>query len=582
VNKTLGWVTLAAAVTAAVALAVGAYLLAGFAWDEVAEYRSPFVANELPPSSAGPVLSDRVVLVIVDGLTEEASRGMASFESLREYGASLTAVTGQPSLSYPGWTTLLTGAPQHVSGVTTNWWEGMVEAETLIDTALAARRGVVVVGPDSLEELYGAERADGVFLKDWYDEGDEGYRTGELVLATIDLVEMHDPGLVIVHLPDLDDAGHAAGAASDEYAETAARIDADLLGLVDAVQDGATTFVLTSDHGHIASGGHGGWEDEVVRTPLVISGGEVAFVSGEVDQADVAPTVAVLAGVPVPRHSLGEALPSVVASANPEVVEAARVQRATFVASYAETLGEDAPSVVELAQMDGDAMAETIAEVQESRIAADRGSRIWLGLVAAVLAAVVLVAIGLISWRALVAAGAGALAYYVVYNALFFLVHGYAWSLSAFNDEALLESFFNVRLAEAALSGMVAAAVAGIVYPYLRKEPKGARGVYLPRWLALGAMTVLVVQATLLLQVAWFVWWYGVEVTWILPDLMWGFKFDLDLIQMTALGAAAVLAPLLTWLAGRYHPRVRAAATTAAAAGTATSVSTPADTDEEA
>jgi hypothetical protein len=575
VNKTLGWLTLIAALVASLALAAGAYLLADFAWNQVAEYESPFVANELPPPSAGPVLSDRVVLVIVDGLTEETSREMASFESLREYGASLTAITGQPSLSYPGWTTLLSGAPQNVSGVTTNWWEGMVGVETLIDSAVAARRGLVVVGPDSMEELYGAERADGVFLKDWYAEGDDGYRSGELVLATMDLVEANDPGLVILHLPDLDDAGHDEGAASERYGDTAARIDADLLGLVDALQDGETTFVFTSDHGHIASGGHGGWEDEAVRTPLVISGGEVAFGSGEVDQADVAPTVAVLAGLPVPRHAIGEALPSVVASASAQAPESARMQRAVFVASYAETLGEEAPSVVELAQMDGEEVAAAIADVEDSRLAADRRARVWTGLGAALVAILILVAIGLISWRALVAAGAGALAYYVLYNGLFFLAHGYRWSLSAFNDEALLQTFFNVRLAEAAASGLVAALVAGIVYPYLRKDPKGPSGELLPRWLALGAMTVLVVQATLALQAAWFAWAWGVEVTWILPDLMWGFKFDLDLIQMTALGAAAVLAPLLTWLAGRYHPRVRAAATAATADATTDATTDP-------
>jgi hypothetical protein len=258
-----------------------------------------------------------------------------------------------------------------------------------------------------------------------------------------------------------------------------------------------------------------------------------------------------------------------------------------FVASYAETLGEEAPSVVELAQMDGEEMDATIARIEDSRLAADRRSRVWPALGAAAIALVILIAIGLISWRALVAAGAGALAYYVLYNGLFFLAHGYRWSLSSFNDEALLQSFFNVRLTEAAVSGLVAALVAGIVYPYLRKEPKGARGEFLPRWLALGAMTVLVVQATLLLQAAWFAWAWGVEVTWILPDLMWGFKFDLDLIQMTALGAAAVLAPVLTWLAGRYHPRVRAAAATAGAtteepAAAATADTTTADPDEEA
>jgi hypothetical protein len=39
-----------------------------------------------------------------------------------------------------------------------------------------------------------------------------------------------------------------------------------------------------------------------------------------------------------------------------------------------------------------------------------------------------------------------------------------------------------------------------------------------------------------------------------------GFKYDLDLIQLTGLGAAALLAPAVTYLAGRFHPLRRAKA----------------------
>jgi hypothetical protein len=65
------------------------------------------------------------------------------------------------------------------------------------------------------------------------------------------------------------------------------------------------------------------------------------------------------------------------------------------------------------------------------------------------------------------------------------------------------------------------------------------------------------VLATLGIQVAWFYWWWGVVPVWRLPDLMWGFKYDLDLVQATAVGAVAILAPLVSYLVGRYHPRVR-------------------------
>jgi hypothetical protein len=190
----------------------------------------------------------------------------------------------------------------------------------------------------------------------------------------------------------------------------------------------------------------------------------------------------------------------------------------------------------------------------------------------------VLAAIGVASWRALVAALAGTAVYQVIYNGLYFLVHGHRWSLSAFNEEDLIDAFFYTRMGEAVVAALLAAVVAAFVYVALRRDPKGPRGEFLPGWLSLGVATVLVIMASQALQVAWYVWAWGVEVTWWLPDLMWGFKFDLDLIQTAALGAAALLAPAVTYLVGRYHPKMRAAAVASATEPTAPSATD--DTEE--
>ena len=118
-----------------------------------------------------------------------------------------------------------------------------------------------------------------------------------------------------------------------------------------------------------------------------------------------------------------------------------------------------------------------------------------------------------------------------------------------------------------------AAAVAADIYLVTRREPRRPSGEFLPGWLSLGVATVIVVQATLWLQVAWYLWQWGASVTWYIPDLKWGFKYDLDLIQLTALGAAAMLAPLVTYLVGRYHPLRRAAGKPDAPATDGTAVS---------
>jgi len=162
--------------------------------------------------------------------------------------------------------------------------------------------------------------------------------------------------------------------------------------------------------------------------------------------------------------------------------------------------------------------------------------------------------------RAGVAALSGAVAYYAIYNTLYFLVHGYLWSLSAFNTEEYVQSFFYMRMAEAAVAALIACVVAAAVYPLLRRIPRSPRDGYSGGWLALGPATTLVIVSTLAIQVAWFLWAWGADVVWRLPDLKWGFKYDLDLMQITAVGAVALFAPVVTYLVGRYHPKFRRAA----------------------
>ena len=145
--RKLAWVPGLVALALCLATAYGAYVLAGYSWDQVVSYESPFAEPARPwdESVAEGVLasteasdSPRLVLIIVDGLRRSESETlMSAVNTLRGYGSDMVAVTPQPSLSYPTWTTILSGAPPDISGVTTNWFEGEVPVETIIDVALA-------------------------------------------------------------------------------------------------------------------------------------------------------------------------------------------------------------------------------------------------------------------------------------------------------------------------------------------------------------------------------------------------------------------------------------------------------------
>jgi hypothetical protein len=558
------WALLVLGVACSLASAYGAMQLATYSWNQVVDYRSPFIDLDTERfTGARPPLSSpvpdatqrRTVVVLIDGLTDAASRSMRSLQELRERGADVRLTAPQPSLSYPCWTTAFSGATPQISGVTTNWYEGRVKVETLFDVAAGSGRRLAVAGPDDLDALFRvSELTSTTALIPW---GKDEYRSGRIVDAAISLARDGRSDFLVVLLPDVDDAGHAAGAASGRYAGTVAKVDADLSRLIDALDDGATVFAIFPDHGHTPEGGHGGWEEPVVRTFAVFAGPGVRHTQASARLEDVPPTISVLAGMQSPRLARGMAIEEVLADGNGRAKDADFVRAAGFALAYArEVGGPQAVAGVDSLGSRAD-IERVMARADEQRLASDRHERVPQALALAFAALGVFAVIGLASWRALAASLAGVAVYNAMFLSLYFLVHRFRWSLSTFNEESQVQAFFNARMAEAVLAGLVACAVAAIVYAALRKRPKGPREGHAAGWLALGVATVLAIQAVLGLQVAWFVWQWGPSCVWRLPDLFWGFKYDVDLLQMTALGAVAVLGPAATYAVGRWHPRLR-------------------------
>jgi len=574
----LSWVAGVLALLVCLAAAYGAYTLAGYSWDQVVSYRSPFADYERPwadgtdsspslglgaeqtmsgylppqPAREASETARRVVLVICDGLTLDASLQMTGLDTLRQYGANMVATTPQPSLSYPTWTTILSGAPPNISGVPTNWFDAAVPVETLIDVAWRDGRRLAVTAPEDFKTLYGADRAGASYFDEWTDE----YMTATYVDQALKIADSYQPELLVIHLPDADETAHDFGAASEEYANVTKRMDSDLSRLIGGLQDDRTIFVICADHGHIAAGGHGGWESEVTQVPAVFAGPGTVLGKGDIEQADIAPTVAALLGMRIPKYSAGRVRDDVLVDAEKEVA-LGEAQFREFSLDYSKIMTGKTSAIAGAKTYED--LNGALADIDAERLASDRAARLPWAAALAVAALLALVLLFAASWRAGVAALAGAVAYYAIYNTLYFVVHGYLWSLSAFNTEEYVQSFFYMRMAEAAVSVLIACVVAAVVYPLLRKVPRSPREGYAGGWLALGPATTLVVVATLAMQVAWFLWAWGADVVWRLPDLKWGFKYDLDLMQITAVGAAALLAPVVTYLVGRYHPKFRRA-----------------------
>ena len=245
-----------------------------------------------PPSTPGP----GVVVLLVDGLGRSPALKLPQLKALRKAGADVTIQAAYPSKSRPAYITLLTGTPPALHGGRNNRTPGEHGLDTLLARARAAGMTTACVG-DRLGWF--AELAAG-----GCDVARTTQTDGDFVRAADDALAS-DAKMVFLHWLGVDWSGHAHGGASGQYG--AAARDADALVKMIVERARGRVVAVVADHGHAAHGGHGGNEPEVLEVPLVLSGpGVRGGVQAQGRAHDVAPTLALLAGVALPAASVGK------------------------------------------------------------------------------------------------------------------------------------------------------------------------------------------------------------------------------------------------------------------------------------
>ncbi len=544
-----------------------AQTFAKIGWNSVVDYQSPYLSS-LPRGNAAPPLAQRVVLIMIDGLRLDVSREMPNLNDLRRQGADLAVRVGQPSLSYPSWTVIATGAWQEVSGVTTNWFEGPVKMDNIFRAAKEAGLPAVAVGARGWQKLFGPDITD-FFPITWPEEGkappEEWAKADrEACQKGLEILKEFDAGLILLYIGGTDEMAHEYGGTSEAYLQEVRLADW-CVGQVAARLDwGKDVLMVTADHGHIDTGGHGGWEEVVLRVPLVVTGhGIRKGAYTDRFQADIAPTIAALLGVPIPTHAQGRPLLEILdapADAKGPIGLNAALQLSGFYDLYAQVLGVR-PFAGNILKANREAIARgeegALAQFWESltrQAAAARRSRGWRDRILRFPIALGIALVPLAyylsfrrRWSQVLLPVAAALLYCLLYNLLFFVVRGHTWSLSVFNSEAQIEAFFNQRLLDAALSVVVAGLVLALA---LWKKPPLET---LERMVAFSFTTFYL----LLLQVDLFYWLYHIRFSWALPDLKMGFKYYMDLLQMIPVGVLsgvlAGLAVLIGWGIRRWR-----------------------------
>ncbi|MCB5167903.1 alkaline phosphatase family protein [Streptomyces bambusae] len=217
--------------------------------------------------------------------------------------------------SGPGWSTIATGVWPDKHGVKDNSFTGKNYAAypdflTRIENAApalntyAAADWEPITSTDQNGPIFSAKVDKRLSLK-----GDrDGYGSEDPKVAAAAAAELRDqnPDAAFVYLGEVDTAGHASGANSQNYLNAIARVDVLVGKLLTAVQQRPTygqenwKILVTTDHGHTATGGHGGSTIAERGTFVIAKGAGIpaGSVRDDVRLADVAATALQHVGLP--------------------------------------------------------------------------------------------------------------------------------------------------------------------------------------------------------------------------------------------------------------------------------------------
>ncbi|XP_059562225.1 GPI ethanolamine phosphate transferase 1 isoform X1 [Myotis daubentonii] len=319
-------------------------------------FTSPLVHGMTPQFTPLPPPARRLVLIVADGLRADAlyefdEKGNPRAPFIRNiimhegsWGISHTRV---PTESRPGHVALIAGFYEDVSAVAKGWKENPVEFDSLINQSKytwswgspdivsmfakgATGNHVFTHSYDADSEDFGAK--DVTKLDTWvFDNIKEFFHAAKNNQSLFSKLN-EEKVVFFLHLLGIDTNGHAHRPTSREYKDNIKLVDEGIKEIVSLLKDfygndEKTAFLFTSDHGMTDWGSHGAGHPSETFTPFVAWGAGIKYpqkVSDQqfndvllkgwkleywkrqdINQADVAPLMASLIGVPFPLNSVG-------------------------------------------------------------------------------------------------------------------------------------------------------------------------------------------------------------------------------------------------------------------------------------
>ncbi|MCX6431134.1 MAG: alkaline phosphatase family protein [Actinobacteria bacterium] len=242
-------------------------------------------------------MKPKILLVGIDGLVLSTAldSGQAPYlQSLKKRGYFTEFTMDVPTLSGPGWSTLLTGSThaEHKVGDNSFIGHNLLRRPDLLSrafyqdqstTTFAAAGWPPLVDPAGPGPVIHQRREQQLSFQHRVivrDGETHGYRQIDAEIADVAIyaISQHGPDVSFIYFCGADEAGHTHGTLGQEYLHAIARIDDHLHRLESALLTRTQNYkeewllVLTTDHGHLDEGGHGGDSDQEKASFLIAVG----------------------------------------------------------------------------------------------------------------------------------------------------------------------------------------------------------------------------------------------------------------------------------------------------------------------
>lgn len=232
-------------------------------------------APRAPPPN--PARVDRVLIVSIDGLGPDVLRESVTpnLRALMARGAfTLSALTTDTVKTLPSHTSMLTGVTPRKHGIDWNdAFHGYPKYPTLMEVARRERPELttaLVAGKAKFKTFDRPGALNWSFVPAADDVSDA--RVAEEASA---IIREHRPNVMMVHLPNVDQTGHASGWGSPEQRAAVARADQAVGAILDALRAAGvldqTVVILSADHGGVGKT-HTPTDGRSIRIPWIIAG----------------------------------------------------------------------------------------------------------------------------------------------------------------------------------------------------------------------------------------------------------------------------------------------------------------------